>query len=79
MGVAGDVDDPHVGAGQSCGFQDCGQQEFSEESMAHMVGSEVDLVALLCFRIGYAHDAGIVDKNVKMVVFGLEAFGGLLD
>lgn len=35
-----------------------------------MVGSELDLVALLCLRVGYGHDAGVVDKDVETVAFG---------
>ena len=62
MAHAAEVYDAHVGAGLLLrGFQHGREKQFGEERVAHMVGTELDLVAFFGGAVRYRHDACVVN------------------
>lgn len=57
---AGDVDDPARG-----GRREVREDELDEESVAHMVGAELNLVSVLGQTRRDGHDPGIVEDDVQ--------------
>ncbi len=58
-------DDADVGAGLLCRLEHGWQEQFDEESVADVVGSELDLVAVRSQGRWVRHDAGIAEQDVE--------------
>jgi hypothetical protein len=61
---ARDVDDAHISPGLG-GALECREQQLGEQGVTHVVGPELDFVALLCGHVVDGHDAGIVDEEIQ--------------
>ena len=52
MAFGGEVDDPDVCGGVFGGGEESGEEELGEEGVAHVVGAELDFVAIFCVAAG---------------------------
>ena len=80
MPLRGEDHDPDVAVGGPgcCPVQER-QQELGQERVADVVGSELDLVALLRLARRGGHDAGVEHEDVQTVGFRADGGGGLFD
>ena len=73
VAYACEVDDSDVGilvwGGGGAGGLEGWEEELGQEEVAHVVGAELDFIAVFCQRRGLGHDAGVVHQDVEPGVF----------